>query len=90
MIWEYKTAINKIITENIKDDSKPFSVSETDQFLNIMGQDNWELVDVNPISVNSNTAQFVYFFKRPMVIKASSLPDIGFDIDNNDITGSQR
>jgi hypothetical protein len=90
MIWEYKTAINEI-KSNLKgtDIRKGFDVIETDQFLNIMGQDNWELIDVNPIIINGNTLHFAYFFKRPIQVKPSSLPDIGYDIDHNGITGSQ-
>jgi Domain of unknown function (DUF4177) len=91
MIWEYKTALNDV-TPNIivAENTRGFDVIETDQFLNIMGQDNWELVDVNPIISNGITTKFVYFFKRPKSNISANLPDIGFDIDHNGITGSQR
>jgi hypothetical protein len=91
MFWEYKTAISDIRTSALDiNGQKGFSVTETDQFLAIMGKDQWELVDANPILINGNTDQMVYFFKRPIIIKPSNLPDIGYDIDHNGITGSQR
>ncbi len=89
MLWEYKTAINDLANGE-SNDSKIFNITETDVFLNIMGKDNWELVDVNPIVSNGNTMKFAYFFKRPIINNTSTLPDIGFDIDHNGFTGSQR
>ncbi len=90
MLWEYKTAKNEIRTSALDlDGQKGFNIIETDIFLNEMGKEQWELVDVNPILVNGNTTQLVYFFKRPILLKPSNLPDIGYDIDNNGITGSQ-
>jgi hypothetical protein len=91
MIWEYKTAVFDLRT-NVYDiaGQKGFDVTETDLFLNILGKDQWELVDTNPIISSGNTSQITYFFKRPIINKPSNLPDIGYDIDNNGITGSQR
>jgi hypothetical protein len=90
MIWEYKTAVISLLS-NVYDAAAQtgFDVTETDQFLNIMGKDRWELVDVNPILTSGNTSQLAYFFKRPIINKPSSLAEIGYDIDNNGITGSQ-
>lgn len=91
MIWEYKTAINEVGVSNNKGNTgNGFNVSETDEFLNIMGLANWELVNVNTIVTEGNTTKLVYFFKRPFNIGSSNLPEIGYDIDHNGITGSQR
>jgi hypothetical protein len=91
MIWEYKTAINDVVITNSNGNtSNGFNVSETDNFLNIMGLANWELVTVNPIVSEGNTIQLVYFFKKPLNIGSSSLPEIGYDIDHNGISGSQQ
>jgi hypothetical protein len=91
MIWEYKTALNEIRSTALDIDSqKGFNIIETDIFLNEMGKEQWELVDVNPILINGYTTQLAYFFKRPILFIPSNLPDIGYDIDNNGITGSQR
>lgn len=91
MLWEYKTAAIDIRTSTFDvQGQKGFEIAETDIFLNEMGKNHWELVDVNPVLSNGNTAQIVYFFKRPILMKPSNLPDIGYDIDNNGITGSQR
>ncbi len=90
MIWEYKTAINELMPNVYESDGQPiFVVQETDQFLNAMGQQHWELVDVNPILKGGITTHLAYFFKRPMSIRAANVPEIGYDIDNNGITGSQ-
>lgn len=90
MVWEYKSAINKV-SNNVYDQNKTieFNVEETDLFLNIMGQQQWELIEINPVINNGDTIQLIYFFKRPLFPKPSDLPDIGYDIDNNDIPGSQ-
>jgi hypothetical protein len=90
MIWEYKTALNSVNSKDQKDKSTGFNIAETDSFLNLMGLDNWELVDVKAINEGGSTIQLAYFFKRPLAISSSQLPDIGYDIDNNGITGSQR
>ena len=90
MIWEYKTAVFELKSDVYDTNSqKEFDVIETDQFLNIMGQNNWELVNVNPILNNNVTTHFAYFFKRLLTIQSSNLPDIGYDIDHNGIAGSQ-
>lgn len=90
MVWEYKTAVNEIrITLDLQGHTG-FNVQETDQFLNIMGKDQWELIDTNPIVSNGHTTQIAYFFKRPAMRKPESIPEIGYDIDHNGITGSQR
>jgi Domain of unknown function (DUF4177) len=90
MIWEYKTAINALKSDVYDKTSQlEFNVTETDQFLNIMGQNNWELVNVNPIINDGATTHFAYFFKRLMTLSSSNLPDIGYDIDHNGIPGSQ-
>jgi hypothetical protein len=50
MIWEYKTALNEIRSTALDiDGQKGFNIIETDIFLNEMGKEQWELVDVNPI-----------------------------------------
>jgi hypothetical protein len=90
MIWEYKTAIYELKSDVYdKTIQREFNVLETDQFLNIMGQNNWELVNVNPIINEGITTHFTYFFKRLMTLNSSNLPDIGYDIDHNGIPGSQ-
>ena len=91
MLWEYKTAINDVaISKSIGDTGNTFNVSETDHFLNVMGLAGWELMQVNQVVSEGNTIQMVYFFKKPLNIDSSNLPEIGYDIDHNDITGSQR
>lgn len=90
MIWEYKTAINELMPNVYESDGQPiFVVQETDQFLNLMGKQHWELVDVNPILKEGITTHLAYFFKRQVTNSLVNLPDIGYDIDNNGITGSQ-
>jgi hypothetical protein len=90
MIWEYKTAIIELIPTVYESDGQPiYVVQETDQFLNLMGQQHWELVDANPILKEGITTHFAYFFKRPSSIRSANVPEIGYDIDNNGITGSQ-
>jgi hypothetical protein len=91
MIWEYKTTISEIRTSVLDvNGQKGFDVNETEQMLALLGKERWELVGVNPIIINGNTAQIAYFFKRSIIIKPSNLPEIGYDIDQNGITGSQR
>ena len=90
MIWEYKTAIYELKSDIYdKASQREFDVNETDQFLSIMGQNNWELINVNPIINEGITTHFTYFFKRPLILDSSNIPDIGYDIDHNGITGSQ-
>jgi hypothetical protein len=67
MKYEYK-----IITPEMKGWVKKKVSEDTDELLNKLGQEGWELIGVTPVTANTGTswggttASFVFFFKRPL------------------------
>ena len=90
MIWEYTTVMQEIRTSTFDlQGVKGFDQAATNEILASMGNEGWELVNFSSILSNGNTIQIVYIFKRFIETDHDKLPEIGFDVDNNGITGSQ-
>jgi hypothetical protein len=91
MIWEYKTVVTEIRTQTFDIQGvKGFDAEINQALLNQFGMEQWELVSTNTVTANGHSFQMVYFFKRAISGKNTNLPEIGFDVDKNGLTGSQR
>ncbi len=91
MVWEYLTTVTDVRTSVLDiNGQKGFDAQVNTALLNQYGMEQWELVQTTPILANGHTIQIVYFFKRAIRGKAGNLPEIGYDIDHNGLTGSQR
>lgn len=85
MFWEYKTVSKK--AQPFKD--VKIDLQEFDTSLNLLGKDRWELVSAVAVHEQDALENIIYTFKRPVQIAPPKHPEIGFDIDNNNKTGSQ-
>lgn len=85
MLWEYKTVSKK--AQPFKD--VKIDLQENDARLNLLGKSRWELVSAVAVHAQGELEHIIYTFKRPILSKVQKPIEIGFDIDKNNITGSQ-
>jgi hypothetical protein len=92
MVWEYKTIVQEVRSSTFDLQGQTgLSPDAIEPVLNQLGMEQWELVSSNTVASAGHTKQILYFLKRPLMLgRAVQTPDIGFDIDQNGLTGSQR